>query len=154
MTEGPDRPVMTPCPALVQMTDGSRLDVVFWLLPDRSRPGGCVPLDSLLDGPRTFLAVGMTGGGSILLSRDAILTAEIDAQAKGRPELEEPGASFDVVTLHLDRGQEISGVLRSWAPEGAGRMSDVVNAAPHFVALGLGSRIVLVNRTRIARVSF
>jgi hypothetical protein len=130
------------------------MEVVFWLLPDPVRSDGCMPLDTLLDGPRTFLAAGLTGGGSVLLSRDALLTVEIDAAAKGCPEMSEPGASLDVVTLHLDSGLEVAGVLRSWAPVGAARMSDVMNASGRFLTLGLGSRIVLVNRTRIARVSF
>src|SRR5512140_1546783 len=78
MTDGPQRPATCPCPAAVQLTYGSRLEVVFWLLPDPARPGGFMPLATLLDGPRTFLAVGLTGGGSVLLSRDAVLTAELD----------------------------------------------------------------------------
>ncbi len=154
MTDGPERPATSPCPAVVQLTDGSRLEVVFWLLPDPARSDGWTTLDALLDGPRAFLAVGLTGGGSTILSRDAILTVEIDEGSKGVPDLGEPGASFDVVTVHLDTGLEVAGVLRSWAPEGAARMSDVINAEGRFFTLGLGSRIVLVNRTRIARVSF
>ena len=154
MSDGPERPATSPCPAVVQLTDGSRMEVVFWLLADPARSDGYTPLDALLDGPRTFFAAGLTGGGSVLISRDAILTVEIDEEARGCPDLGEPGASFDVVTVHLDSGLEVAGVLRSWAPEGAARMSDVINASGRFLALGLGSRIVLVNRRRIARVSF
>lgn len=154
MNESAARPATSPCPAIVRLVDGSQLDVVFWLLSDAARSGGYTPLDVLLDGPRSFLAVGMPGGGSGLISRDAILAVELDANSAGVPELPEAGASFDVLTLHLDSGQEVSGVLRSWAPEGATRMSDVINAAGRFIPIGLGSRIVLVSKARVVRVSF
>jgi hypothetical protein len=154
MPESPVRPATLPCPAVVRLADGSQLDVVFWLLSDPSRAGGYTPLDVLFDGPRTFLAVRLASGESALVSRDAVLTIELDAASRGVPDLPEAGAAFDVLTLHLDSGLEVSGILRSWAPEGATRMSDVINAAGRFVPLGLGDRIVLVSTARIVRVSF
>lgn len=154
MVDSPVRSATLPCPAVVHLADGSRLEVVFWLLADPSRPGGYTPLDVLFDGTRTFLAVRLEDGGSALVSRDAVLAIDLPAGSPGVPELPEAGASFDVLTFHLDTGLEVAGVLRSWAPEGATRMSDVINAATRFIPLGLGSRIVLVNKARIVRVSF
>ncbi len=147
-------PVVTRCPAEVRLSDGETLSAVFWLLPDSGRSAGVTSLDKLLDGPRDFLAVGLPDGGSALLRRDAIVTASLDAGETGAPDEVDPGASLDVVTLHLESGESLSGVLQAATPRGAGRMSDLFNGTERFLAVRLADRVVLVAKSRIVRVSF
>jgi hypothetical protein len=135
------------------MCDGSTVEGVVWLLPDAARSSGFTSVQALLEGPRDFIAVGLGRGGSILVNRGAIVTAEVAADGPGVADVDD-GASFDVITLRLDSGEEIAGVLRAVARVGAERMSDVFNAAGRFIALGAGDRVVLAARARIVKVAF
>lgn len=144
----------TPCAAQVRLDDGSSLDVTFWLLPDLHRERGVTPMSVLLEEDRRFLPVGLPGGRSCLLSRDALVTVAIDADGPGGEPAAPEGSSLDLVTLHLVSGAEVSGVLSTTALEGHGRMSDVFNLAGRFVPVGVGSQLVFVATSRIARVAF
>ncbi|MBK8594395.1 MAG: hypothetical protein IPP07_08195 [Holophagales bacterium] len=148
------RRTTTPCAANVLLHGGARLDVTFWLLPDPQREPGVTPLRLLLEEDRRFFPVGLADGSSGLLSRDAIVTVEIDADGPGAEPVPAEGTSLDLVTLHLVSGEDVSGILRSTAVEGYGRMSDVFNSFGRFVALGLGTRLVFASTSHIARVSF
>jgi hypothetical protein len=154
MPDGQTRPPTTPCLVRIDLADGSSVDGTLWLLPDPSRPSGLTSVETLLDGPRDFLAIGLIRGGSELISRHAILTVELEATGPGTIEVDSGAASLDVLTLRLDSGQEISGVLRAVAPEGANRMSDIFNAPGRFIGIGVGDRFVLVAKPHIVRVSF
>ncbi|KAA0251094.1 hypothetical protein FBQ97_02670 [Acidobacteria bacterium ACD] len=147
-------PVTTPCPVWLRLSDGSVLEGTVYLLPDPASEKGLTTLDVLLDGPREFLAVGLAGGGSTLVARDAIRVAEVAADGPGAPGDPDPAASVDVVTVHLDSGEAVSGVLRAVSPLGGRRMSDVFNASGRFVPVEVGSRVALVHKGRIVRVSF
>ena len=148
------RRTTTPCAATVRLDGGTRLDVTFWPLPDPHRERGVTPLHALLEERRRFLPVGLGEAGSCLLSRDALVTVEIDAAGPGAEEAAAEGTTLDLVTLHLVTGEEHSGILRSVAVEGHARMSDVFNAVGRFVAIGLGTRLLFVATPYIARVSF
>ena len=63
-------------------------------------------------------------------------------------------AGIDIVTIHLDTGTTVSGVLRVRPDDAGQRMSDIFNAPGGWVVAGLGDRVVPVNKARIARVSF
>lgn len=153
-SEANPAPVVHPCRADVLLSDGSAVSAVFWLLPDGARPSGVTSLDRLLEGPREFLAVGLAEGGSGLVGRDAIVTATLRADDLGAPDVADAGASLDVVTLHLVGGAELSGVLQAVSPTGSQRMSDLFNGPERFLAVTLGDRVVLVNKSRVARVGF
>lgn len=154
MDKASARPTVTPCPAEVRLADGSSLSATFWLLPDPGRPSGVESIDRLLEGIRQFLAVGLPGGGSTLLRRDAIRTLEISSDGSGAPDAAADGASLDVLTLHLETGESVSGILQAVAPPGGERMSDIFNGPDRFVRLGLGSRILFVHKASIVRVGF
>lgn len=154
MPEEMNRPQTIPCPVRIHLSDGSDLSGTIFLLPDPSRPLGTTSVESILDGPRDFIAIGLDRGGSQLISRHAIRTVELAESGPGSSELDLGTASLDVVTLRLDSGQEISGVLRAVAPEGSRRMSDVFNRSGRFIGLGVGNQFVLVAKKRIVRVSF
>ena len=147
------RPPTTPCPVRLRLADGSSVEGILWLLPDTARPSGVTSVESILDGKREFIAVGVDRGGSVLVNRSAIRTVEMAANGPGAADVDD-AASLDVVTLRLDSGEEISGVLRAVARADAGRMSDVFNAAGRFIALGAGDRLVLAARDRIVKVAF
>ena len=148
------RRTTTPCAATVRLQGGTRLDVTFWLLPDPQRELGVTPLCLLLEEDRRFFPVGLADASSELISRDALVTVEIDADGPGAEPVQAEGTSLDLVTLHLVSGEEVSGILRSTAVEGHGRMSDVFNSFGRFVAIGLGARLAFVATSHIARVSF
>ncbi len=154
MSEDGTRIVTTRCPATLGLMDGSTIEGVLFLHPDPTRPDGVTTVRDLLDGPRDFIACEVETGRSILFSRLAIRTVDIDAAGPGADPESDPAASLDVVTLHLDSGQEISGVLRAVAKEGFQRMSDVFNASRRFIPILVGSRLILVERSRIVRVTF
>lgn len=154
MPDSPTRSVTSPCPVKLRLSDGSTAEGILYLLPDSGRPSGFTTVEQILDSTREFLALGLAKGGNALVSRSAIRTVELAADGPGVPDLLDTFAAFDVITLHLDSGEEIAGVLRSVAPKGFERMSDVLNALGRFVALGVGDRIVLVARNRVVRVSF
>lgn len=147
-------PVTVPCPAELRLTDGSRIAGTLFLLPDPTSAKGVTTADVLLDGERDFLAVGVAGSGNVLVARDAIRVAEVAVDGPGAPDEPDLEASLDVVTLHLDSGEEVTGVLQAVSPLGGKRMSDVFNAAGRFVAVGLGDRVAFVAKSRIVRVSF
>ena len=147
-------PATTPCPVRMRLSDGSVLEGTIYLLPDPASEKGLTTVDVLLDGPREFFAVGLSGGGSTLVARDAIRVAEVASEGPGSPGDPDPGASVDVVTLHLDSGESVSGVLRAVSPLGGRRMSDVFNASGRFLPVEVGDRVALVNKGRIVRVSF
>lgn len=154
MDELEPRPPTTPCPVRIRLADGGTLDGFLWLLPSAAHAGGVTPAEAVLDGAREFVAVGLPGGGSVLVGRESIRTVELQADGQGVEPMTDDGASLDVVTITLDSGEELSGVLRAVAREGANRMSDVFNDAPRFLPILVGDRLLLVAKRRIARVSF
>ena len=154
MPDGQTRPTTTPCPVRIELADGSSVEGTLWLLPDPSRSSGFTSVEALLDDSRDFIAIGLNRGGSQLISRRAIRTVEFAASGPGTNEMDQGAASLDVLTLRLDSGQEISGVLRAVAPDGANRMSDVFNAPGRFIGLNMGDRFVLAAKRHIVRVSF
>lgn len=154
MTDTTKRPGVTPCPVRLRLSDGSTVDGIVWLLPDPARASGVTSVEMILDGGRDFIAVGLDRGGSLLISRNSVRTVDLAADGPGTTDLPDANASLDVVTLHLDSGEEVSGVLRAISPEGFSRMSDVMNAAGRFITLGSGDRLILVAKNRVVRVSF
>lgn len=154
MSHGSSRPSTTPCHVRLRLSDGTWVDGVLHLLPDPHRPGGVTPVESILETSRDFIVVGQEKGGSLLIARDAIRFVSMSSTGPGVSEIPDTGASMDVVTLHLDSGEEVSGVLRAVAPEGFERMSDVINATGRFIVLGVGDELMLVAKRHVVRVSF
>lgn len=154
MPDSIPRRTTTPCRATVRLEGGPPLEVTFWLLPDPHRERGVTPMSVLLEEHRRFFPVGLPGGGSCLLARDALVTVAIDANGPGVDPRPAEGSSLDLVTLHLVTGEEVSGVLESTAVAGHERMSDVFNGAGRFVAVGVGGQAIFVATSRVARVTF
>lgn len=141
------------CPVRFSLSDGEELDASLYLPTDQSRPGGCASVEDVLDGGREFVPIGLESG-SALIRRSAILCAEVSAEERGAPDLAGEGGTFDVVTLRLDSGREVSGILRTFAPTETMRMSDVFNRPDRFLAVSSGDRILLVSKARIVLASF
>lgn len=154
MSEAPAPISTVPCPVTLRLADGTSLVGNVWLLPDPSGPGGVTTVQALFDGPRHFLAVGLPNGERQFVSRSAVVSIELASSGPGVAEETDPGALFDVVTLHLEKGEELSGVLRATGAEGYNRMSDILNLPGRFVALGAGDKVILAAKARIVRVSF
>lgn len=153
MPEAIARIATVPVPVVLELADGGRLEATLRLVVE-GEPAGPMPVEALLEGPRDFLAVEVAGRGSVLVGRGAVVTVEVPSDAPGAPAMEGGSGRIDLVTLHLDSGRTVSGVLRV-RPEDAGqRMSDLFNSPGRWVVAGLGDRVVLVNKARIARVSF
>ena len=141
------------CPVQLGLTDGRSLDAVLYLLTDPLRPGGTSSIESVLEGPREFLPIGV-GKGSAIIAKSAIRTLEIAADAPGAPDFPTGGGSFDVATLHLDSGMEVSGVLCTLASIESMRMSDLFNRPGRFLPLAEGDRVVFVSKAHIVFASF
>lgn len=154
MSQGSARPSTTPCPIQLKLTDGSLVDGILYLLADPNRSGGVTPVELFLETSRDFFVVGQQKGGSVLVARDGIRWLQMSSQGPGVSEVPETGASLDFVTLRLDSGEEVSGVLRAVAPEGFERMSDVINATGRFIVLGVGDELVLVAKRHVVQISF
>jgi hypothetical protein len=146
-------PATTRCPVRLSLTDGRQLDADIYLLPDPMRPGGVVTVEGTVDGARDFIPVHL-GGANVLLSRGAIRSIEMMAEGPGTGDLLEAGGGIDVVSLRLDSGQTISGVLVTMAPAGAMRMSDVFNRPGRFLTLRDGDKLVLVSKAHLVQASF
>lgn len=153
MTEAPARIATVPVPVVLSLSDGARLEATLRLVL-AGEPPAPIPVETLLDGPRDFLAVSLAGGGSALVGRASLLTVEMAADAPGAPAMGDGGGAIDIVTLHLEAGASVSGVLRVRPDDAGQRTSDIFNAPGGWVVAGLGDRVVLVNKARIARVSF
>lgn len=154
MDELEPRPPTTPCPVRIELADGELIEGTLWLLPSAARAGGVTSAEEVLDGEKEFLAVGLPKGGSVLVGREAIRVVDLAANGSGAEPITDEAASLDVITVRLDSGAEVSGVLRAVAREGGNRMSDVFNAPGRFLPLLSGDRLLLVAKRRIARVSF
>jgi hypothetical protein len=153
MPEGPARIATVPVSVVLGLSDGTRLEAVLHLVVE-GEPPRPMPLETLLGGPRAFLAVELAGRGSALVGRESVVTVEVPAEAPGAPAMEQGGFGIDLVTFHLESGRTVSGVLRVRAEDEGQRMSDIFNAPGGWVVAGLGDRVVLVNKARISRVSF
>jgi hypothetical protein len=153
MPEAPARIATVPVSVVLGLSDGSRLEATLRLLVE-GEPPGPMPVETLLDGPRAFLAVEVAGRGSALVGRESVVTVEVPAESPGAPAMDEGSGRIDLVTIHLESGQTVSGVLRVRAEDEGQRMSDIFNAPGGWVVAGLGDRVVLVNKSRISRVSF
>jgi hypothetical protein len=126
-----------PCPVHLDLAGGREIEAVLYLPVDAGRPGGSYSVESVLDGDCDFIPIGV-GGGSALVSRCAIRVVELAADGPGAPPYDVYGGSFDIVTLRLDSGREVSGVLRGFAPVDSMRMSDFFNIPGRYLALGTG----------------
>lgn len=153
MTDAPARFATVPVPVVLGLADGTRLDATLRLVAEGDPPKP-IPVEALLSGPREFFAVAVPGGGSALVGRGAVATLEMASDGPGAPEMGEWDGRIDIVTFHLDSGGTVSGVLRVRPDDAGQRMSDIFNSPGGWVVAGLGDRVVLVNKTRIARVSF
>ena len=153
MADVPARIATVPVAVVLGLADGAQLDATLRLVAE-GEPPKPTPVESLLDGPRDFFAVSLPGGESALVGRASVVTVEMAADAPGAPSPGEVDAGIDIVTFHLDTGRSVSGVLHVLPEQADQRMSDIFNAPGGWVAAGLGDRVVLVNKARIARVSF
>lgn len=140
-------------PVKLGLTDGRVLDAEIFLLSDAKRPGGVTSIEAVLDGPREFIPV-LIQSGHVLLSRSSIRTVGFAASAPGMGEMSEAGGTLDVVTLKLDSGEVVSGVLRYMAPAESMRMSDVFNRPGRFLTLSEGDRLILVSKAHVVQASF
>lgn len=154
MSESPAPISTVPCPVTLRLADGTSLVGSVWLLPDPKGPNGVTTVQQLFDGGRDFLAVGLPNGERQFVSRSSVVCIELASTGPGVADETDPGALFDVVTLHLEKGEEISGVLRATGAEGYNRMSDILNLPGRFVALGTGDKVILAAKSRVVRVSF
>jgi hypothetical protein len=153
MPDAPARIATVPVPVVLTLADGTRVDVTLRLVAEGDPPAP-MPVETLLDGPRDFLAVSLPGVGSALVNRGAVVTLEMAADAPGAPAMEDGDGGIDIVTLHLESACSVSGVLRVRSRDAGQRTSDIFNTPGGWVVAGLGDRIVLVNKARIVRVSF
>ena len=151
--EGSSGPATTACPARIGLADGRLLDAELFLLSDPMRPGGVVSVEATLDGEREFIPVRF-GARSALLRRDAVRTVELAPDAPGTDGFAELSGSLDVVNLHFDSGDAVSGVLLFPAPAEAMRMSDVFNRPGRFLTLSTGETLLLVAKAHLVEVSF
>lgn len=141
------------CHVHLDLTDGREIDAALFLPTDPARPGGSASVEAILDGNRDFIPAGIDGGSGFI-SRLAIRSVEMAADGPGAPDLPEGGGTVDVVTLVLDSGKEVSGILHTFAPPEAMRMSDVFNRPGRFLTLSVGDRVLLVSKAHIVQVSF
>jgi hypothetical protein len=153
MPEAFARFATVPVPVVLGLSDGARLEATLRLVVE-GEPPRPMPLETLLDGPRAFLAVDLGSRGSALVGRESVVTVEVRADAPGAPAMEHGVFGIDLVTLHLESGRAVSGVLRVRAEDEGQRMSDIFNAPGGWVVAGLGDHVLLVNKSRISRVSF
>jgi hypothetical protein len=147
-------PASVPCAVRMHLSGGKLLRGKLFLLLDESREGGVIPLDRVFDDCREFIPVGIEGGRSILISRNSIAAVEIlEEQAEAFLPYQS-GGSLDIVSLTLDTGHELSGLLQSLSPVDAVRTSDVFNDAERFVILQVEDRRILVSKAHIVQISF
>jgi hypothetical protein len=153
MTDAPARIATIPVSVVLGFADGRQLEATLRLVAEGDPPAP-MPVEALLDGPRDFFAVALPGGGSAIVGRRALATLEMAAETPGAPAMGEGDGRIDIVTLHLDSGRAVSGVLRVLPDDAGQRMSDIFNKPGGWVVAGLGDRVVLVNKARIVRASF
>ena len=146
-------PATTRCPVRLGLIDGRQVDAEIYLLPDAMRPGGVVTVEGTLDGMRDFIPVYL-GDAIVLLSRAAIRTVEMSAEGPGTGDILEIGGGLDVVSLRLDSGETISGVLVTMEPVDTVRMSDVFNRHGRFLTLRDGDKLILVSKAHLVQASF
>lgn len=144
----------TSCFVHLYLADGRTQDAVIYLLPNENRPGGLTPLEEILDGSREFIPVGLQGGRSALVSVAAICAVEVHSDEPGLESIPGEAGSFDVVTLKLASGVEITGVLRGLGPMDTMRTSDLFNAPGRFVAVDTGHTLILVSKSHLVQASF
>ena len=153
MPDAPARFATVPVPVVLSLADGARVEATLRLVAEGDPPAP-MPVETLLDGPRDFLAVALPGGGSALVNRGAVVTLEMAADSPGAPAMGDGDGGIDIVTFHLESARSVSGVLRVRPHDAGQRTSDIFNTPGGWVVAGLGDRIVLVNKARIVRVSF
>lgn len=153
MPDAPARFATVPVPVVLSLADGARVEATLRLVAEGDPPVP-MPVETLLDGPRDFLAVALPGGGSALVNRATVVTLEMAADAPGAPAMGDGDGGIDIVTFHLESARSVSGVLRVRPHDVGQRTSDIFNTPGGWVVAGLGDRIVLVNKARIVRVSF
>lgn len=153
MPDAPARFATVPVPVVLALADGARIEATLRLVTEGNPPAP-MSMEALLDGGREFLAVSLSGGGSALVGRRSVETLEMAADSPGAPAMGTGESGIDIVTVHLDSGRTVSGVLRVRPDDLGQRMSDIFNSPGGWVVAGLGDRVVLVNKARIARVSF
>jgi hypothetical protein len=146
-------PKTTLCPVRIGLSDGRIVEAEIYLLSDGMRPGGVTSVEGTLAVDRDFLPVRI-GERSVLLRRDAIRYVEVAPDSIGAIGAEELVGSFDVVSLLMDSGEVLSGILRFPVPPESMRMSDVFNRSGRFLILSAGDRLVLVAKSHLVEASF
>lgn len=58
------------------------------------------------------------------------------------------------MSLRLDSGETISGVIVTMAPAAAMRMSDVFNRPGRFLTVRDGDKLILVSKAHLVQASF
>lgn len=150
---GARTPSTTRCPVKLALTDGRILAAELFLLSDSARPGGVTNVETTLDGARDFMPLCLDER-NVLIGLDAILYVEVAQDAPGTGELLELSGSFDMVTLTIDTGETLSGVLRFPAPADAMRMSDMFNRHGRFLTLTTGDLLILVSKAHVVEAAF
>ena len=146
-------PKTTLCPVRIGLADGRVVNAEIFLLSDGMRPGGVTSVEGTLAVEREFLPVRMDDRDTLVRCQ-AIRFLEVAPDSPGAVGIEGLGGSFDVVTLRIDSGETLSGILRFPAPAESMRMSDVFNWPGRFLILSTGERLILVAKAHIVEASF
>jgi len=141
----------------VRGTHGGERRVRLFVGDAAEEHAGAERPDDLFNGPAEFLPVQDPDGSISLLRRSAValvLLADDDAKPLAPAgESPQPEQGCESVSIELVDGARLRGTVRFALPEGRRRLRDYLNLDPPFLPVRCGERVVLVNKSHIARVA-
>lgn len=141
--------------AEVRLTDGSVVSGCFFVAGGSARHAGPERVGDLLNAGHGFVPFERqlaSGTRTVLYNRAHIVTVTLWEQEASR----DPGyvvAPMHDVSLRLSTGDEITGTVRVYQPEGHDRVSDWARDPEMFRYVEAGPVTVLVNTAHIIEVS-
>ncbi len=141
--------------AMVRLTDGSVVGGCFFVAGGSARHAGPERVGDLLNAAPGFVPFEQhrsSGPRTVLYNRAHIVTVTLSEHEASR----DPGyvvAPMHVVSLRLSTGEEITGTVRVYQPEGHDRVSDWAREPETFRYVESGPLTILVNTAHIIEVS-
>ncbi len=143
----------------VRTTASDREETVRVFLSDHAEthPGREEAVD-VFNGPNDFVVVEDESGSIQFLNRDIVAVVAVPQDEEGDflDDVDLAARDLDTeipIAIELDDGTRIEGTARYQMPETHRRLQDFLNSVPPFVSVYRKGELLLLNKSRIARVS-
>jgi hypothetical protein len=139
---------------VVTLHDGASFGVTIFLSERAEMHPGPERLQEWLSGPARFLPAKVEESDRMLwLNRDSIRSVRAPLSLDQDHSAEATIPTEQEISLHLENGEVVTGLVAYVLPEYHSRLTDFLNGMHPFVRLVVGEDVLFINKREVLRVT-